>query len=310
LNKLLLASFLLVPILLSTTPDAYAVVGSFFLTGHDPDFHAALGSNAPGAQNIINSAVTFTTDPNFNTFKAGGVDKFLFVESNIQVPGGHTIGKNGIVAAGFVEGVDFEHHDASTLDAELNMLGTKYNMIFVASDFGGILTQAELDILIARSGDIISFLNSGGGLVALAESNNGAGLTPDGGQFGFLPFVVSSTAFDQTEVGNTVTPFGASLGLTNADVNGNASHNIFVDTFGLEIVDEDDENPPNILSLAGRGVVDEGGVKPEPPVVVGGEFLPIETTSLLLTSAQTFSWMIPVVLSVVGIGLFVVSRKS
>jgi len=44
--------------------------------------------------------------------------------------------------------------------------------------------------------------------------------------------------------------------------------------------------------------------------VVGGEILPIESTSLLLASAQSFSWMIPVVLSVLGIGLFVVSRKS
>jgi len=47
----------------------------------------------------------------------------------------------------------------------------------------------------------------------------------------------------------------------------------------------------------------------EDEVPVGGEFLPIETTSLLLASAQTFSWMIPVVLSVLGIGLFVF-RKS
>jgi len=45
-------------------------------------------------------------------------------------------------------------------------------------------------------------------------------------------------------------------------------------------------------------------------VVVGGELLPIETTSLILAGAQTFSWMIPLVLSVLGIGLFVVSRKS
>jgi len=43
---------------------------------------------------------------------------------------------------------------------------------------------------------------------------------------------------------------------------------------------------------------------------VGGELIPIETTSLLLAGAQSFSWMIPVVLSVLGIGLFVVSRKS
>ncbi len=44
--------------------------------------------------------------------------------------------------------------------------------------------------------------------------------------------------------------------------------------------------------------------------IVGGEFIPIETTSLILAGAQSFSWMIPVVLSVLGIGLFAVSRKS
>ena len=44
--------------------------------------------------------------------------------------------------------------------------------------------------------------------------------------------------------------------------------------------------------------------------LVGGKDLPIESTSLLLASAQSFSWMIPLVLSVLGIGLFVVSRKS
>ena len=45
-------------------------------------------------------------------------------------------------------------------------------------------------------------------------------------------------------------------------------------------------------------------------VANGGEFLPIDATSLLLANAQTFSWMIPVILSGIGIGLFVVSRKS
>jgi len=47
-----------------------------------------------------------------------------------------------------------------------------------------------------------------------------------------------------------------------------------------------------------------------PTQLVGGEILPIEYVSLILAGAQTFSWMIPVVLSVLGIGLFVVSRKS
>ena len=43
---------------------------------------------------------------------------------------------------------------------------------------------------------------------------------------------------------------------------------------------------------------------------VGGELLPIDSTALMLAGAQSFSWMIPLVLSGIGIGLFVVSRKS
>jgi len=43
---------------------------------------------------------------------------------------------------------------------------------------------------------------------------------------------------------------------------------------------------------------------------VGSISIPIDTTSLLLADTQSFSWMIPVVLSVLGIGLFVVSRNQ
>ena len=42
---------------------------------------------------------------------------------------------------------------------------------------------------------------------------------------------------------------------------------------------------------------------------VGGALIPIETTSLILAGAQSFSWMIPVVLSVLGIGLVLVRRR-
>jgi len=46
------------------------------------------------------------------------------------------------------------------------------------------------------------------------------------------------------------------------------------------------------------------------PIVIGGTVLLIDSTALLLANTQSFSWMIPVVLSVLGIGLFAVSRKS
>lgn len=233
--------------------------GSIFLTGHDPDFHS---QSDVGAQHINQAAISFILDPLYNTYSNGGVHKFLFVESKGSVPGGHLRGVNGMTISGYANGVDFEHHDFSTLDAELDQLGTKYAGIVVASDFGGLLRQAELDILNTRSTDIVDFLNDGGGLYAMAEGNGGAHLTPTGGHFGYLPFVVSSTPADQSETGITLTAFGASIGLTSGDVNGNFSHNVFDDDFGLSVVDYDSQD--RILTLAGRGMIVDDGVIPAP----------------------------------------------
>ncbi len=236
--------------------------GSIFVTAHDPDFHADVGANAPGAEHINQVAIGYIMDAAFNPYVSGGINKFLFVESSITPPPGHVDGLGGLVNSGYVSGVNFERHTALDLNSELNLLGTKYSGIVVASDFGGILTQAELNILNARSADILTFLNSGGGLYAMSESDLGAGLTPDGGQYGFLPFLVSSAALNEGEVGNTLTPFGLGLGLLNTDINGNASHAYFTATGGMNVVDVD----PNahILSLATRSAVTSGGVVPEP----------------------------------------------
>jgi len=72
--------------------------------------------------------------------------------------------------------------------------------------------------------------------------------------------------------------------------------------------------PVNVMDLDQADVLCVMAMKMEPtpptPPPVGGEFIPIETTSLLLANTQSFSWMIPVVLAGIGIGLFVVSRKS
>ena len=251
-------------VLLASTDLARA--GAIFVTGHDPDFHASLGANTTGAQHINQIALGYTMDPAFNNFVASA-PKFIWVESKLPPVPGNTVGKNGIVASGFVEGVDFDHHDATTLAAAFLMLGQPggYSGIAIASDHGGMLTQAELTILNANSGAIIDFLNAGGGLYAMAESN-AAGLLPAGGFYGFLPFLVSSTSFAQFGSGHTVTAFGASLGLTNADVNGNFEHNIFTATGGMSPVDIDPQG--NILSLATRSQIDPGGVVPEPSSIV------------------------------------------
>ncbi len=232
--------------------------GSIFLTGHDPDFHA---DDSVGAQHINQVAISFIEDPGFNPFSAT-IHKFLFVQSNISVPGGHRDGKNGLIASGYSATTDFDTVDASSLNTALDGLGTLYRGLVVASDFGGILTAAELTILNSRSPDIIHFLNNGGGLYAMAESNGGAGLTGNLPKFGFLPFVVTSTQLNEGEGGDTVTPFGASLGLTNSDVNSNFSHNVFTSASGMNIVDVDASG--HILSLAVRSQVTSSGVVPEP----------------------------------------------
>ena len=75
---------------------------------------------------------------------------------------------------------------------------------------------------------------------------------------------------------------------------------------------------PQVLTIdtAGNRVVIGSGVREVadldflPCIVVGGESLSIDSTALILAGAQSFSWMIPVVLSGIGIALFVVSRKS
>jgi hypothetical protein len=244
-----LASAVLAAMVLVGSIDADA--GSIFLTGHDPDFHASLGGNAVGARNINIAAINYVQDPTFNPYVAVA-PKFLFVQSNIAPPAGHTVGKAGIVASGYVEGVDFDHHDATTLNAALNQLGVPggYSAIVIASDYGGILTQAELNILNSRQADIANFLNSGGGLYAMAESNSGAHLTPSGGWYSFIPTIVASVNVDQNEVGNTVSPLGAAIGLTNADINGNASHAVFTGINGFTPVDYDSAG--RILSIAGR----------------------------------------------------------
>src|SRR3990172_4831717 len=59
-----------------------------------------------------------------------------------------------------------------------------------------------------------------------------------------------------------------------------------------------------------NGIDDPSCIITPPEPIVGGTFLPIESTALILAGAQSTTWMIPVVLSVIGIGLFVVSRKS
>lgn len=236
---------------------AAAQAGPVFLTGHDPDFHAQPGLGSPGAPVLLETGLSFATGGTYN--KPG--HKFLWVESNLPVVGGHVVGQNSLIDIGLAAGVNYDAVDAAGLaTADL----TKYTAIAIASDFGGMLSKAEINELVARKADIASFINAGGGLFASAECGVGfpdcepSLVDSSTDLFGFLPVTVTSVA---TTPPYHVTPYGASLGLTDADMN-DPTHNSFGAVGGLNIVDTDNAGVPT--TLAGNVNVGGGGFTPTP----------------------------------------------
>ena len=239
-----------------------AQAGPVFLTGHDPDFHA---QGSAGAQNLLRSGLSFVTGGTYNDANPL-TPKFLWVESSIPIPGGHLRGENGLIAIGLTS----TQYDVVNAAALATVDFSNYSAIAVASSFGGLLTRAELDGLIARTADIAAFINAGGGLFASAECYPcGANLlagptTPD--LFGFVPLpgVLAVGATGPF----TVTPAGAAspFSLTNADVN-DPTHNAFdISTVPAALAVLDTQPGGNAVILAGNVRIGDGGFEgvPEP----------------------------------------------
>jgi hypothetical protein len=237
---------------------ATAQAGAIFVTGHDPIWHANFGGNPAGAANLARAGIDYA--------RQGSSAKFLFIEAKTApVPSGNAYTAGFLTSALSYAPGSYDVMDAADLNALPDFGATLagYSAIVVASDHGGMLTAAELQFLNSNANVLVNYLNAGGGLYAEAESNavGSIGSTPP---FGFLPFLVSSTSFQSPETANTVTPLGLALGLTNADVNGNFSHNFFASTGGMTPVDFFNGDPSRPLTLAYTGQIGSGGVVPEP----------------------------------------------
>ena len=230
---------------------ALASAGPIFITGHDPDFHS---QDSAGAANLLRVGLQFATG---NTYNTG--DKFLWVESFLPVTSGHRRGEDGLNALGLTLGVHYDWVDAVGFAlADLS----SYDAIGVASSFGGMLTSAELNALIARSADIAVFVNAGGGVFASSECDSGVNCdasnmaAPHGAMFGFLPVPVSTVS---NVAPFTLTAFGASLGLVNSDIQ-DPTHNSFGLIGGLTPVDFDAVGNPT--TLAGNVRITDGAFDP------------------------------------------------
>jgi hypothetical protein len=234
-----------------------AHAGNVFLTGHDPDFHA---QDEVSGQHELAVALKYVTGGSYND----GSTKFLWVESFNSPDGAHRVGFNGLatigVGASNVDWVDA----AGFATADLS----DYSAVVVASSFGGMLTDAEIDGLVARKSAIADFVNAGGGLAAFAECGptfgancNASNVTASTPLFGFVPVSASAVA---TLPPYTLTPFGLSLGLVPTDVNDCCTHNSFGGPAGLQIVDTDQNGVPT--TLAGSVRITDNGFRgvPEP----------------------------------------------
>jgi len=238
-----------------------ALAGPIFLTGHDPDFHSQF---SVGAQSFFNTALDYVMGGTLND----NVHKLLWVESFLAPTSGHVTGANSLPLLGLTAGVDYDVVDgAGFATADLS----QYTAIGVASTFGGMLTSAELNALIARSADIAAFVNSGLGIFASAECvpaqcGGADNLTvPHGAFYSFLPVVASSIANADPY---TLTAFGASFGFDAAAqgyINECCTHNSFGLTGGLNVVDFDSLGHPT--TLAGNFRIEETGFVPVPEPV-------------------------------------------
>jgi hypothetical protein len=164
--------------------------GGIFITGHDPDFHAISSENTTGAKNIIRRAVEYVT----NTMPPTSLTMLLITD--IENPGvGHLDSRLGLDAAAVGQAWTITVADyGSGAPGVLNLNTVDFNaydVIVVASNFGGWLRQRELDILNGRSNDLIDYINDGGGLVALCEQ--GSSTNPVNNVYKFLPFIRVST---------------------------------------------------------------------------------------------------------------------
>lgn len=183
--------------------------GNFFATGHDLDYHCLVGQT--DECNYLKVLV--------DKARNGSTLPILALDQGAEVA-------SALTAAGYPAS------DVVTVDPTLPAFSTTpfvdpvthmplYSAIVTASDSscGGCdNTSAGESAINARSTDFTTFFNAGGGIVALA----GAGNYPT--YYNFVPLTGlagANLSCDNRTTTDcfTVTPDGAALGLTNAEVN-------------------------------------------------------------------------------------------
>lgn len=256
-------SALLGAVTLAAIPVA-ANAGAVIASGHDADFHAAyLPQNYEGARHMLQRFVHYAAN--------GKADPRILLVTG-QLCGtcyGEIDSRFGISAAlvpTVVAGYDAACAGGGPgfLDLDTVLapayLAAHYDVIIVASNFGGSLSTDEVDIVNSHANDIRKWLNDSDdrGAIFLAESDDPTDCDPVPAAMAYrvVPFLRPSTPVhrDELEVDNVLAAAGVAMGLDPTDVNGNFAHHTFDDDGKLDVVDLTPDG--RILTLAYRGHID------------------------------------------------------
>jgi hypothetical protein len=242
-----------------------------FVTGHDPDYHCWSIRNQivnPGSVNIMRRAMTYVTGSDSNP--AGIANPRILLITDLRNPGGDSRDPRlCLTQAGFIfDTADYGSGTPGVVNLK-TVPFTNYDVLLVASDYGGWLHQEEVDVLVSRKTELISYINHGGGMVVLNEGGNRPLTSPDAypgvttNRFAFLPSLVSETPLTQHEVGFTVTALGQRMGLVDSDVNDAVCHSFFSQYAGYNPVDVD--NLGRVVSVATRSQLTPEGIPDNTP---------------------------------------------
>ena len=231
-----------------------ASAGPIIIDGTDANDHGSFsgGANQDGwfyMQRALESlqgslGVTAHTVLNLgaDTSQAGSAINSAFTNSTLAGSGWNMLGANGTGAG------------AGSIDAALSSLSTATTGILYIStvnNSSGDLSTAELAVINAHAADIAAFVNNGGALFAMSESDTVGG-------WDWLTSIIptinpvdlggggTSSALSLTAAGATEFP-----GLNNGDLSAGPWHNYFTGTFGsLQVLAQD---------TTGRAVILGGG---------------------------------------------------
>jgi len=165
-----------------------------------------------------------------------------------------------------------------------------------------------------RSANSLSTISTVDGAVdnlCLLERDDGTGLAfnPDDG------FLYYTTGDEFQRINSIPADSGEICDVTDialSDFPGNPTALVFFNSFLIVDFPDDLSFIANNNDVESIGDLDErsrGLTVVLPVLATGGELLPIDTTALLLAGVQSVSmWMIPVVVSGAGIGVFVIMR--